>query len=348
MTKTTLFAAMLAMVSTTSAHMVITNPVPFGQPNNSPLDPSGSDFPCKVGASGSYAVTSMNEWTVGSEVTLEFKAGTATHGGGSCQISVTKDKEPTAASKWKVIHSIEGGCPTTGDGNNGAVGSFPFKVPSALPEGQLTMAWTWFNKVGNREMYMNCAPIKVSGGSGDGFDSLPDMAVANIAGQGSCTTTANSDYTFAKPGKSVAKLGTGPFQELCGGAASEGTGTDGSGNTGGSGSGDSTPAASVTPPTGQTAPTEQASPNAPVESPMEPATTPAPATPTADNSTGGGSTGGGSTCSEEGAVVCNGESQFGVCNGGQVVYQPVAAGTKCSNGQIARRDYTHRHQRTAI
>lgn len=323
MTKSSLFAAVLAMASTTSAHMFIESPVPFAGVAKNPLDPSGSNFPCQ---GSSYEITSMNDWAVGSDVTVSFPSDqTATHGGGSCQISVSKDEKPTASSKWKVIHSIEGGCPTTGAGNSGALGTFGFKVPSELPEGQLTMAWTWFNKVGNREMYMNCAPIKVSGGTGKGFDDLPDMAIANIAGHGTCTTSEGADYTFANPGKSVAKLGTGPFKDLCGGAASEG------GSTGGSGSSDSAP----------TAPAASAAPAAP----KEPATTPAPTAPQAPAT--GGSTGG-SSCSQEGAILCNGESQFGICSNGQVVWQSVAAGTKCSNGQIARRDYTHRHQRTAI
>jgi hypothetical protein len=187
------------------------------------------------------------------------------------------------------------------------------------------MAWTWFNKVGNREMYMNCAPIKVSGGSGKGFEQLPDMAVANIAGQGSCATSETFDYTFANPGKYVTKAGKGPYKELCGGAASSG----GSGSTGGSGS-SGAPAAPV----------------ASVETPKEPATAPKSSTPTAPSS--GGSTGGGSSCSVEGAIVCNGEDKFGVCSNGQAVYQSVAAGTKCTNGQIARRDYIHRNQRAAI
>lgn len=327
MTKNTIFAAILAMASTTSAHMFIANPVPFAGVQKDPLDASGSNFPCQVGSGGSYVITSMNEWTVGSDVTVSFPPDqTATHGGGSCQISVTKDKEPTATSKWKVIHSIEGGCPTTGSGNSGALGQFDFKVPSALPEGQMTMAWTWFNKIGQREMYMNCAPINVSGGTGEGFDSLPDMAIANINAQGNtCKTTEGSDYTFANPGKSVAKLGTGPFMGLCGGAASEGANTAPSGGSG-SGSSGSSPVEPV--------------------APKVPATTPAPAAPQAPST--GGSTGGGSACSEEGAMLCNGESQYGICSNGQVIYQPVAAGTKCSNGKIARRDYTHRHQRTAI
>ncbi|KAF1364837.1 hypothetical protein EJ07DRAFT_171815 [Lizonia empirigonia] len=323
MTKTILFAAVLAMTSTTSAHMFIQSPVPFSGVVKDPLDASGSNFPCQ---GSSYQITTMNEWSVGSDVTVSFPDQTATHGGGSCQISVSKDKAPTAASKWKVIHSIEGGCPTTGPANSGPLGKFNFKVPSELPEGQLTMAWTWFNKVGNREMYMNCAPIKVSGGTGKGFDELPDMAIANIAAQGStCATPEGADYTFANPGKSVAKLGTGPFKDLCGGAASAGGNTGGSTPSGSSGS-ESTPTA--------------------LAAPEQQSTTPVPTPPTAPST--GNSTGGGSTCSENGAIMCNGEFQFGICSNGKVVYQPVAAGTKCSGGKIARRDFTHRHQRTAI
>ena len=41
------------------------------------------------------------------------------------------------------------------------------------------------------------------------------------------------------------------------------------------------------------------------------------------------------TCSTNGAVVCNGPYQFGICDWGHVrVFQPVAAGTKCIDGQI--------------
>jgi hypothetical protein len=341
MNKTTLFAAVLAMASSTSAHMFLQNPVPFSGVSKSPLDPSGSNFPCQ--GSG-YQITSMNEWTVGSDVTVSFPSDqTATHGGGSCQISVTKDQKPTKDSVWKVIHSIEGGCPTTNAGNINNpkdLGSFPFKVPSELPEGEMTMAWTWFNKVGNREMYMNCAPIKVSGGTGKGFEELPDMVTCNISGDAGCKTKEGNDYTFANPGKSVAKLGTGPFVEIGGGGASGGGSSGGSGSTGGSDSGSSTPAPAPSAPAASTGPSTPA--------PKEP-TTPAPTTPQAPSTGGstGGSTGPGAPCSENGAVVCNGESQFGLCSNGKVIYQPVAAGTKCSGGKIARRDL-HRNARSAI
>jgi hypothetical protein len=377
-TKKTLFAAALAMASTASAHMDMSNPKPFQNIVNSPLDPSGSNFPCQIGPGGSYIPKEMNNWTVGSDVTLTF-SGTATHGGGSCQVSVTKDKEPTPQSVWKVIHSIEGGCPTSDPGNDGALKEFPFTVPSELPEGQLTMAWTWFNKVGGQEMYMSCAPIKVSGGSGDGFDSLPDMAVANIDGQGSCKNQQTNDFTFANPGKSVVRMGTGPFQDLCGGPPSEGSSTgggaapsqgsstggygsnSGSGSPGGVNSGNS--GAAVPPATPIETP-KQPNATAPKEpeatTPKEPeATTPkepessAPKPPSAGNSSSGGAYGGAassgdSSCSEEGAITCKDQDHFGICSNGSLVWQSVAAGTACNNGVIARRGYVHRHQRHSI
>ncbi|KAF2131562.1 lytic polysaccharide monooxygenase [Dothidotthia symphoricarpi CBS 119687] len=404
-TSTALFAAMLAMAPlSVNAHMIMANPVPYGSPNNSPLDPSGSDFPCKVGAGGSYEVKKMNDWAVGSKQTLSF-TGTAVHGGGSCQVAVTTDKTPSPSSKWKVIYSIEGGCPASTPGNlgaGGALGTFPFDVPSELPNGEMTMAWTWFNKVGNREMYMNCAPITVSGGSDDSaaFDSLPDMAVANIQGQGSCKTSEGSDYTFENPGKYKTEIGTGPFVSLCGGAPAGGSGgvNPGSGSPPVANPGipvtpsapaPSAPASStpigtstlrtiitVTAPQGPK-PTEGGvfapgasapTPKAPLasQSSSAPQPSPAPSTPKPSQAptipvnkpdnvnsgtgtgTGTGTGAGDSSCSPDGALVCNGEAQFGLCNWGKVIWQDVAAGTKCQNGKIAKREYTHRAQRTAV
>jgi hypothetical protein len=63
-----------------------------------------------------------------------------------------------------------------------------------------------------------------------------------------------------------------------------------------------------------------------------------PATPSTP-STGGGST---TTCSTDGAIVCNGEKQFGLCNHGNVVWQDVAAGTACVNGVISKRSLNGR------
>lgn len=386
-TSTTLFSAMLVMAPLfANAHMIMANPVPFGSPNNSPLDASGSDFPCKVGASGSYEVKKMNDWPVDSEQILSF-TGTAVHGGGSCQLAVTTDKTPSPLSKWKVIYSIEGGCPASTTGNLAAgdkSATFPFKVPSELPNGEMTMAWTWFNKIGNREMYMNCAPINVSGGSSDAtaFNSLPDMAVANIQGQGTCKTSEGSDYKFENPGKYTASIGTGPFAPLCGGAPAGGTGGTGPG----AGSppvanpgipSPPPPSPHPPPPPAMPVPTSTSNTIVTVTAPQGPAPTasqpaedtshtpkvPAPTNPApfaphssptpqsslvpgtgADTGTGTG----GTTCSPNGALICNGETQFGLCNWGKVIWQNVAAGTKCHEGKIAKREYAHRAQRTVI
>jgi hypothetical protein len=222
---TALLGAMLAMGPlVANAHMTMLNPVPWGKPNNSPLDAGGSDFPCKAVA---YTGGKANDWPVGSTQQLSL-GGTAVHGGGSCQISVSTDKAPTKSSKWKVIYSIEGGCPPPPPGGGNYVEGtqkslvFPFTIPEELPNGDLAMSWTWFNKIGAREIYQNCAPVTVTGGASDmsAFDALPDMAVANIASINTCKTTETFDYTFENPGQYSIKNGTGPYKALCGGAPS--------------------------------------------------------------------------------------------------------------------------------
>jgi hypothetical protein len=58
--------------------------------------------------------------------------------------------------------------------------------------------------------------------------------------------------------------------------------------------------------------------------------------PTGSSAYSSGSTGSSGQCTTDG-VVCNGPTQFGLCNGGSVVWQAVAAGTTCSNGSILKR-----------
>lgn len=142
----------LALAASATAHMVITNPVPFGKAtlNNSPLAPA--DFPCKQ-RSGVYDITKMNQWDAGTTQVVSFM-GSAVHGGGSCQFSITTDPEPTAKSQWKVIQSVIGNCPSNATGNlpsgspdDLSAATFPVTMPSDIPDGRYTFAWTWLNKV---------------------------------------------------------------------------------------------------------------------------------------------------------------------------------------------------------
>lgn len=91
-----------------------------------------------------------------------------------------------------------GGCPL--------VDSYDFTVPSSAPGGEALLAWSWFNLVGNREMYMNCAPVTINNSSGGDIGSLPDLWVANV-GNG-CGTEEGKEVVFADPGEEVQYGGT--------------------------------------------------------------------------------------------------------------------------------------------
>lgn len=151
------------------AHIIMIKPAPFSGVSQSPI--SEADFPCQNGGynppAGGAAV-----YPLGSKQELAF-VGSAVHGGGSCQVSITYDKAPNKNSVFKVIHTIHGGCPMRNIQGNQANSNaqepipdtYPFTVPTDLPTGDAVLAWTWFNRIGNREMYMNCAPITITGGS---------------------------------------------------------------------------------------------------------------------------------------------------------------------------------------
>ncbi|KAI4128554.1 MAG: hypothetical protein LQ347_004128 [Umbilicaria vellea] len=377
-TKAILAAAAIWFACSTNAHMILATPIPFGNGlNNSPLDSHGADFPCKLrkDAQGhEVAFDSQgknNVMPIGVNQTLSF-IGSAVHGGGSCQISLTTDKTPTKDSKWQVIHSIEGGCPSNVDGNispedsNGhKATAFQYSIPEGIAPNDYILAWTWFNKIGNREMYMNCAPVTVTGGSGKRESdvetsrftrratSFPDMFVANI-GNG-CTTVDSANLKFPNPGDSVQLDNTSPPVPPTGTCATGGDVGSSGGSAGGSSGGAVTPAASAVTPTvsggvfaGGAAAATSSAPAVSV-SPPAAATSSAPAVsvsplaaassaPAVAPSTGTTSTAGALTgpCTAEGDWNCIGGNSFQRCaSGSWSIVQSLASGTTCTNGQSA-------------
>ncbi|KAH7035482.1 uncharacterized protein B0I36DRAFT_382177 [Microdochium trichocladiopsis] len=164
-------AATLVVAGPCTAHLTMVSPKPF-VPDNGPLarDPlNAGQFPCRPEGGDpanwfSRTRTAPNTMAIGEKQTLAFD-GTAIHGGGSCKLALTKDLVPTASSSWQVILSIEGGCPAK-DGVTPS--SYEFTVPEGITPGDYVFAWTWMSKLaGQREYYMNCAPVTVTGGSGD-------------------------------------------------------------------------------------------------------------------------------------------------------------------------------------
>jgi len=195
-----LFAALMA-AGLGRAHMVMVDPAPFRSVHNPFVQNVDSDltsplrvYPCKGYLSdlGTPAGASVATWAAGSTQKMTI-SGHAAHGGGSCQASMSFDKGDT----FKVIHSYIGNCPVDGDS------SYSFTVPADSISGDAVFAWTWFNQIGNREMYMNCASITVTGGNGVGLGSLPDTFVANIPIAGTCSTVEGSDVLFPDPGEFV-------------------------------------------------------------------------------------------------------------------------------------------------
>ncbi|KAJ5102361.1 hypothetical protein NUU61_004583 [Penicillium alfredii] len=221
------------LATTATAHMQMSKPYPIRSPLNkdakgkkdysytNPLQPSGKDYPCKGYAKDDF--DSQATYSPGQSYEMEL-AGSATHDGGSCQISLTYDKGET----FHVIESMLGDCPKAK--------KYKFQVPQDAPSGEALLAWTWFNKVGNREMYMNCAMVTIGGGSdrtdtnstetinkpskenhaqgkdremkpadkkADGFKSLPELFVANVDQKGKCVTIEGEAVNFPEPGPNV-------------------------------------------------------------------------------------------------------------------------------------------------
>ncbi|KAF4978644.1 hypothetical protein FZEAL_5006 [Fusarium zealandicum] len=191
-----------------SGHMQLSNPPPLRSKFNpytgsnidysmtSPLRVDGSDFPCKgyhqLLHTPLGAPVAMLEG--GKSYTMTI-TGETIHAGGSCQASLSVDGGKT----FIVLHSYIGNCPAIFGDNH-----LSFQVPSDIPnQDRALFAWTWFNKLGNREMYMNCASVSTRPGPGEmyGLFSRPKLFTANV-GNG-CVTVESRDVMIPNPGPEV-------------------------------------------------------------------------------------------------------------------------------------------------
>lgn len=234
----TIFCAILPLFSIANAHMKMTDPAPIRLPENtfavtkdydytSPLSDSGSDYPCKGYASllDTAEGGSVATYAAGSSQSVSISGG-ANHNGGSCQLSISED----GGSTFKVIQSYIGNCPVSG------TSSLSYTLPAETKSGKVLLAWSWFNRTGNREMYMNCAAVTVTGG-GSGLSAYPDIFTANI-GNG-CTTVEGTDVEFPNPGSAITTgSGANPGAPVgsCGSSGSGSGSNSGSGSGSGSGS----------------------------------------------------------------------------------------------------------------
>lgn len=354
--------------------MMLKIPEPYGKVTlgddlKNPISMDGS-FPCHNKFDFSGEIPKM---AVGEDQKLVFypqmseapENNPAVHGGGTCQLSITLDVPPTSQSTFKVIKTIEGGCPGLTDSESlrtTAVNNFTYQIPEVIPSGKRTFVWTWFPVYSSTpEMYMNCAPIEVSGGAQGttAFDKLPDMLVANYDAS-SCNRTDPGGKILKVPNPGdVVEMNTGDFvleaATECGQMASEGAVTVGlassesstlqplvtstpvvvAGEPVAAGGGFIETAATLSEAAAEAPSTTfatttvahlQSSGNAVAAANQ--ASTQASATPTS------GSENNQCTGSNNGQLVCNGTTHFGICNWGKVLWQSVADGTICENGTI--------------
>ncbi|KAI9713815.1 MAG: hypothetical protein M1820_000545 [Bogoriella megaspora] len=219
-----------------NGHMILQIPVPYDT-NQLVKDPiTLAQFPCQ---NHNYQINKTTAIAAGSTQPISW-IGRAVHGGGSCQLAVTYDLKPTPQSIFKVVQSWIGGCPVE-EGQ-----SMKWNMPKGMPNGQASLSWTWNSQeAGAAELYMNCAPIEITGGSNDKnyYNSLPDLSRVNIpaAQQGDkppCRQIDNTNVDYPNPGPNAITLakaniaaptGPGCEKKTAGGAQpSGGSGSPGS------------------------------------------------------------------------------------------------------------------------
>ncbi|KAI0124839.1 hypothetical protein BJ170DRAFT_726500 [Xylariales sp. AK1849] len=234
------------------AHMNMADPTPLrykGNPYvNGDVDSditspnTAATFPCKgalsvfSGAEG----TPVAAWAPGSQQTITLEGG-ATHDGGSCQVSLSYD----GGSNWTAIYSKIGDCPTDP--------KLSFTVPDDAPAGdKVLLGWTWINHTGNREYYMNCASINITGSStkkrevpkfakergvskrATAFKDRPAMFVANLfTTAGNACVKEGVDVIYPNPGPDVDNVSTsgGPPVDCATQEPITGDGDSGSGSS---------------------------------------------------------------------------------------------------------------------
>jgi hypothetical protein len=383
-----------SLLSMANAHLFIAEPMPIqGSAPKDPLDPSGSNFPCH----GAPLPTSGGQKIVAGETfPLKFEMGInganwAVHGGGSCQLAILSDASNAAdPSSWNVIYSIEGGCPSntklnlqpgykacTSPGQSDCMNSWDIPMPKDVKSGNTILSWTWFNTVGNREMYQNCVNVDIAGGSGTG--SFPPLFVANLASVNDVKTTENFDVAFPEPGEFVTTMSATdgwnyPKATVASGDSPKGPGgytapketsapaysAPASSAPAYSAPASSAPAYSAptqiasqiqsydnqkqkqTYTTFATATSAVAAPSTAAPSSQAPAPT--------GYSSGSSDAGSNNTspsdstpCSEDGALICLGDDSFGICDHGFAAKRPLAKGTACTNGVISGINRFRRH-----
>ncbi|KAJ2228291.1 hypothetical protein H4R99_005566 [Coemansia sp. RSA 1722] len=167
------------VASSALAHMTFIHPCARYSPDSwCPNPPAGEDvdwdMTTSIGSEG-QAVSPICKhtkpydspvatWTPGTTQNIEFSDGNG-HQGGHCQFSISYDGGQTFVVLSETLkHCFYNG---PSDTDTPSVLSFNVPLPANLPgTDHAVFAWTWVNASGNREFYMNCADIAITGPAG--------------------------------------------------------------------------------------------------------------------------------------------------------------------------------------
>jgi len=108
-----------------------------------------------------------------------------------CQFGLSYKRNANAAEDFVVLSTVRRGCLV----DTGM--SFSVPIPGNAPSGNAILFWTWINRVGNREYYMNCADVNVQGVNGGKIEG-DGLFVANPPTNGPVIPewgTSGEDFT---------------------------------------------------------------------------------------------------------------------------------------------------------
>ncbi|KAJ2774128.1 hypothetical protein IWQ57_000967, partial [Coemansia nantahalensis] len=193
-----LLCGLATMLVAVQAHNSMTFPCPrySSKGTNCPQVPAGEQLDYDINSPISKAddpnpkplckhttpwPTPAAKWTAGQSVTVTFVPQGIAHSGGHCEFSVSYDGGKTFVVIHQELQYCFFGQKPAGGSNAGKIDSYTFDLPKDLPSSDKAIfAWSWVNASGNREFYMNCADISISGTS-KSFTGKK-MTIANYKG----------------------------------------------------------------------------------------------------------------------------------------------------------------------
>jgi hypothetical protein len=147
----------LLFITPVLAHIQMTQPIPRGSPKGpwpekdyDIMAPLGNDktYPCQGKPKGPIT----DQWKAGQIITVDFEPKTM-HSGGHCQWSVSYDNEKSFVTIFTMIQNCL---------HPSNLPPYKIPLPPSLPScTSCVFQWTWINAIGAREIYSNCADVRI-------------------------------------------------------------------------------------------------------------------------------------------------------------------------------------------